>query len=91
MSSAMLARLLHRIATVEQPSALLALLDDSFAYIVVDELMVVPVAIMQRLATVPKRFLRRMAEQRTVLQVRRTASRACQPATACAVLWCCVC
>ena len=68
VSSALLARLLHRIGSIEQSSAL-QLLDESFPYITVDELRVVPVALMQRLPVVPKRFLRRLAEQRTVLQV----------------------
>ena len=68
VSAVLLARLLHRIGGLSQ-SAAVALLDESFAYLAVDELRVVPVAIMQRLPAIPKRYLRRLAEQRTLLQV----------------------
>ena len=79
--SSLLARLLQRVASVEPPSALLALLDDSFAYLALDELRVVPIACMQRLQTVPRRVLRRLAEQPTLLQVSQPASQlASQPA-----------
>ena len=72
VGAALLARLLHRLAsaTAQSSTQLLRLLDDSIAYIALDELRVVPLAIMQRLSgPLPKRILRRLTEQRTALQV----------------------
>jgi Cofactor of BRCA1 (COBRA1) len=62
----LLHRLLHSIHTANALQTR-ALLDASFSFISVEELRIVPVTLLQRLPSIPQRFLKRLTEERKLL------------------------